>query len=126
VRFLVDMCVDVRVAQWLRDQGHDSIHLRELGLIRLPNGEIFRRAASERRTVLTIDLDFGEIAASTSDAPARVIVLRLRNTRFLHVIDRLSAILPGAAAALERGAVVSVEEARHRVRALPIGRGHEG
>ncbi|MBI2508752.1 MAG: DUF5615 family PIN-like protein [Betaproteobacteria bacterium] len=48
MRFLVDMCVDVRVAEWLRSQGHDAVHLRDQGLQRLADGEIFRKAASER------------------------------------------------------------------------------
>lgn len=65
MRFLVDMCVDVRVAEWLRSQGHDVVHLSDQGLHRLANGEIFWKAASENRAVLTFDLDFSEIAALT-------------------------------------------------------------
>lgn len=125
MRFLVDMCVDVRVAEWLRGQGHDAVHLRELGLQRLANGEIFRKAASENRAVLTFDLDFSEIAALTRGQPASLIVLRLHDARFQHVIDRVSAVLAESASALERGAVISVEEARHRVRNLPVGAQHD-
>jgi len=44
VRFLADMGVDLRVVAWLRDQGHDAIHLRERGMHRAPDAEIFRRA----------------------------------------------------------------------------------
>ena len=121
MRFLVDMCVDVRVAEWLRSQGHDTVHLRELGLHRLGNGEIFSKAASENRAVLTFDLDFSEIAALTRGRLASLIVLRLHNARFQHVIDRLSKVLAESAAALEKGAVISVEESRHRVRYLPVG-----
>lgn len=121
MRFLVDMCVDVRVAEWLRSEGHDTVHLREAGLHRLANGEIFRKAAWEKRAVLTFDLDFSEIAALTRGRLASLIVLRLHNTRFRHVIDRLSAVLAESAAALEKGAVISVEESRHRIRYLPVG-----
>lgn len=121
MRFLVDLCVDVRVAEWLRSQGHDTVHLRDLGLHRLANGEIFRKAASENRAVLTFDLDFSEIAALTPGRPASLIVLRLQNARFQHVIERLSAVLAESGAALEKGAVISVEEARHRIRYLPVG-----
>jgi hypothetical protein len=51
VRILVDMCVDVRVADWLRRQGHDALHLRDEELQRMPNGEIFDKALSEDRVV---------------------------------------------------------------------------
>ena len=121
MRFLVDMCVDVRVADWLRSQGHDTVHLRDAGLHGLPNGEIFLKAASERRALLTFDLDFGEIAALTQGRLASVVVLRLHNTRFQNMIDRLSVVLLESAPALDRGAVISVEESRHRIRYLPVG-----
>jgi len=60
VRFLADMCVDVRIIKWLRQNGHDATHLRDEGLHRMPNGEIFEKAIREDRIVITFDLDFGE------------------------------------------------------------------
>lgn len=124
MRFLLDMGVDVRVATWLRDQGHEALHLRDEGLQRLPNGEIFTKAISERRIILTFDLDFGEIAALARGRKTSVVVFRLHNTRTQHVRDRLAAVLADCSAILEAGAVVVVEETRHRVRQLPVG--HEG
>jgi hypothetical protein len=50
-----------------------------------------------------------------------VILFRLENTRTTHVIERLEAVLRGSSDALARGAVVIVEEGRHRIRYLPIG-----
>jgi predicted nuclease of predicted toxin-antitoxin system len=122
VRFLADACIDVRVAKWLRDIGHDAIHLRDEGLQRLPNGRIFEKAHLEKRVVLTFDLDFSEIAALSNFERTSVIVFRLRNTRTHHVIERLSAVLDESMAALKRGAVVTVEESRFRVRYVPIGK----
>lgn len=121
MRFLADMGVDVRIVEWLRRQGHDATHLREEGLQRAPNGEIFAKAAAEERVVLTFDLDFGEIAALTKGRKAGVVLFRLHNTRTPHVMDRLAAVLGDSAEALQRGAVVVVEESRHRVRFMPIG-----
>jgi len=115
------MGLDVRVVNWLRDHGHDGVHLRDEGLQRLPNGEIFKKAIAERRVDLTFDLDFGEIAALARGQGASLIVFRLHNTRTAHVIDRLSAVLADCVPALDKGAVVVVEEGRHRVRLLPIG-----
>ncbi|HXK40245.1 MAG TPA: DUF5615 family PIN-like protein [Candidatus Paceibacterota bacterium] len=53
------------VVQWLRSAGHDAIHLRDEGLHRLPNGDIFQKGFIEHRVVLTFDLDFGEIVAAS-------------------------------------------------------------
>jgi predicted nuclease of predicted toxin-antitoxin system len=57
------MGVATRVVEWLRGQGHDATHLRDEGLQTLPDDAIFAKADREHRTVLTFDLDFGEIVA---------------------------------------------------------------
>ncbi len=75
--------------------------------------------------ILTFDLDFSEIAALSSGRKTSVVLFRLHNTRTVNVINRLSTVLAKSMEALEKGAVVVVEESRHRVRYLPIG-GQEG
>jgi predicted nuclease of predicted toxin-antitoxin system len=121
VQFLADMGVHLDVVEWLRGQGHDAKHLREEGLQRLPDEEIFAKAVTEQRVVLTFDLDFGEIAALSPGPVASVIVFRLLNARAAKVIQRLAVVLPAVLPALEQGAIITVEESRHRVRRLPIG-----
>ena len=119
MRFIADMCMDVRVASWLNSQGHDATHLRDEGLQRLPNGGVFEKAIVESRVVVTFDLDFGEIVALSKGRKTGVILFRLRNTRTSFVIQRLSEVISECADALMRGAIVIVEEARHRVREFP-------
>lgn len=118
MRFLADMGVAQRIFEWLRAEGHDATHLRDKGLQRLPNGDIFRKALDEGRIILTFDLDFGEIVALSSGRRTSVILFRLHNTRTPHVIDRLRKVLRDSGEALEHGAVVIVEESRHRTRRL--------
>ena len=122
MRFLCDMGVSLKVVAWLRSQGHDVIHLRDEGLQRLPNGDIFVKAVAEDRILPTFDLDFADIVAMARGQLASVVLFRLRNTRADHVIQRLSVTIDRAAAALESGAVVVVQEAQLRIRELPIGR----
>lgn len=120
MRFLADMGVSQQVVEWLRTNGHDVVHLREEELQRLPNGEIFQKAAREQRIVLTLDLDFGETLAASGDQIVSVILFRLRNTRTTFVIQRLEDVLTHSSADLTQGAIVIVEDGRHRVRSLPI------
>ena len=115
------MGVATGVVDWLRDQSHDALHLREQGLQRLPDDQILRKAAAENRTVLTFDLDFGEIVAFSGRQKVSVLLFRLRNTRTFHIIERLRVALEQSWSALQQGAVVVVEESRVRVRRLPIG-----
>jgi len=117
------MGIAMRIVEWLRKEGHDAIHLREVGLHRLPNGEIFRKANSENRIILTFDLDFSEIVALSGTKLVSVILFRLRNTRSPYVLKRLEHVLEQSSDLLQSGAVVIVvEETRHRIRELPIKR----
>jgi predicted nuclease of predicted toxin-antitoxin system len=122
MRFLADMGVDIRVVKWLREKGHDASHLRDEGLHRMPNGEIFNKAISENRVILTFDLDFAEIVALSKGQKVSVVLFRLHDTRTSHLIKRLDTVLSESGEALNKGAVIVVEESRHRVRYLPIGR----
>jgi predicted nuclease of predicted toxin-antitoxin system len=93
MKFLADMGIAMRIVEWLRQRGHDIIHLREEGLHNLPDREIFKKAISEGRIILTFDLDFGEIVALSGDLPVSVSLFRLRNTRTPYVIQRLEYVL---------------------------------
>ena len=112
------MGVSQRIVERLRADGHDATHLRDESLHRLPNGLIFRKAADERRIVLAFDLDFGQIAVQCTTLGTSVILFRLVNTTNDHVLARLRVALDVASDALERGAIVVVEEARVRIRLL--------
>src|SRR5579884_4029482 len=121
MRFLADMGVSQQVVEWLRTKGHDAVHLRDEGLQRLPDSEIFQKAAREQRIVLTFDLDFGEILAASAGQIVSVVLFRLRNTRADFVIQRLDDVLKQSSTELLQGAIILVEDSRHRVRKLPIG-----
>jgi len=121
MRFLADMGIAQRIVQWLKAEGHEAVHLREENLHRIPNGAIFEKAHLEKRILLTFDLDFGEIVALSAGQPVSVILFRLHNSRTPHVIERLKKVLEDCRQALEQGAIVVVEESRHRIRRLPLG-----
>ena len=65
LRFLADMGISSRVASWLRDRGYDVAHLRDEGLQRLPDRDIFKKAAAEGRTVIS---HTAQTAPSSRDA----------------------------------------------------------
>jgi predicted nuclease of predicted toxin-antitoxin system len=69
---------------------------------------------------MTLDLDFGEIVGMSGQLIVSVIVFRLHDTRGAYLTQRLEAVLPRVEHLLESGAIVLVEEARYRVRSLPL------
>lgn len=98
------------------------MHLREQGLSRLPDVEIFAKGLVEDRTIVTFDLDFSEIAALSRRADARVISLRISDARLASVVRHLESVIEQCARESATGWIVTVEDTRSRFRALPIGR----
>jgi predicted nuclease of predicted toxin-antitoxin system len=120
VRFLADMGVSPKAVEWLRAAGHDAVHLRDEGLHRLPDDAVFAKARAENRIVLTFDLDFGEIVALNAGSVVSVVVFRVQDSRTERVIERLADVLEQSSEALQSGSIIVVEDARHRVRRLPL------
>ena len=120
MKFLADMGISQSSINWLREKGLDAIHLREERLHKISDIEIIEKARRENRIILTCDLDFGDIMAMSSGICPSVIIFRLENETPKNVNRRLEQVLDESFDALEKGAIISVEEVRHRVRLLPI------
>jgi predicted nuclease of predicted toxin-antitoxin system len=104
----------------LREAGHDAVHLRDQGLLKMEDRDILQKARTEDRIVLTFDLDLGNLLAASGDKLPSVIIFRLRNQTPSSVRPRLFQILSECETELNTGAVIVVEETRYRVRRLPI------
>jgi len=117
MRFLLDMNLPPALAEWLREEGHDAVHVGAAGLGDSSDSAIFAHAAVERRVVVTCDLDFGELVAPER-RHAGVILLRLRTTRRDYLRERLRVVITQAGPAIEAGAIALVEDGRIRIRRL--------
>lgn len=122
MRFLADAGVSPKTVEFLKQHGHEAVHVQTLGLQRASDPQLVKRARGDASVVLTFDLDFGEILAlGVLDKPS-VIVFRLSDERPDSVNRHLSAVLAERLADLESGALILVEDTRYRLRKLPIGR----
>lgn len=106
--------------KWLLEQGHAASHVRDLHMHQASDEEIIAKAKQEGSIVLTCDLDFGDIMAVTGDKSPGIIIFRLENSKPDNINKRLKQVLQESSASLHKGALIIVEDARHRVRLLPI------
>jgi predicted nuclease of predicted toxin-antitoxin system len=104
---------------YLREQGHDAVHLRDEGLQRLDDAAIVEKAVNEDRVILTHDLDFSRIVATSGSSVPSVITFRLQNMRPSNVNRYLVDVLARFSKDLVAGALISVNERAIRVRSLP-------
>lgn len=116
MKFLVDRCAGRRLAEWLRDQGHDVVESRALGPD--PGDQaLLERAATEGRILVTIDTDFGELVY-VRDVPHAGLV-RLPDVSAAQRIALMAEVLEQHRQALERQAVVTVRGGRVRISQPP-------
>ena len=120
MKFLADMGISMTTVQWLRNNNHDVIHVRERNMQRASDSQILREAYREERIVLTMDLDFGHLVAISREKLPSVIIFRLGDERPNNIDNRLGDVLQESSDALINGAIISVTEDKHRVRLLPI------
>jgi predicted nuclease of predicted toxin-antitoxin system len=122
MRFLADMGISPRTVEFLRNLGYDATHLHEERLDCLSDSDVLAKARRETRVLLTHDLDFGELIATSEARLSSIVTFRLRSMQPNNVNRHLQAIIEQHREALESGAMITVSEGLIRVRRLPIER----
>ena len=118
MRFLVDGCVGRRLAQWLRENGHDVLEADMLG----PDpGDmaLLELAASSDRILITIDTDFGELIFRRGQSHAGLV--RIPDVPAEQRIEMLDAVIHRYRPALEERAVITIRGGRIRISRPPSG-----
>jgi len=121
VKLLLDQNLSPLLADELVTRGHDAVHVRSRGMSTASDPAILEAAATEARTVVSANTDFGELLARTNASSPSVLLLRRQDHRRAAEVAALLALnLPAVAEDLESGAIVVLDDERIRIRRLPM------
>ncbi len=120
MKILVDMNLTPRWVGLFQNAGVSARHWSSVGRAPAPDREIMRFAAENGLVVLTHDLDFAAILATTKGQKPSVIQLRARDISPDVIGTRVIAALLQVEAELETGALLTIDADRMRLRLLPL------
>jgi predicted nuclease of predicted toxin-antitoxin system len=120
MKLLLDQGLPRSAASLLRAAGIDTVHTGEIGLATANDVTLIELAHQQERVVITLDADFHALLAlSGADKPS-VVRIRIEGLRAEPLAALLVALLAERSAELERGALLTVQSKRVRIRYLPI------
>lgn len=109
--------------QWsavLARNGWETVHWSDVGDPRASDHAIMEWALANGYVVFTHDLDFGAVLAATGGNGPSVVQVRTQDVAPAHLESLVVMALRQLVSTLERGAIVSIDEARARARVLPL------
>lgn len=106
--------------QALANAGFEAIHWSTVGDPRASDRTIMDWARVNGYVVFTHDLDFGALLAAAKTASPSVIQVRTQDVLPATLEPLVTAALRQFEPQLEAGALITIDQARSRVRILPI------
>ncbi len=120
MRLLLGMNLSLYLVDIFTEQGWQALHWSAVGDPGADDFSIMEWARDNGYTVFTHDLDFGTLLAVTHAQGPSVIQVRTQNILCQDFCARLIQTLRKYGPALEKGALMVIDETKSRVRLLPL------
>ena len=120
MKILIDMNLSPIWVEMFSARGIESVHWSTLGPPNASDSEILQFARERGCVVFTHDLDFGAILANTSSRSPSVVQVRTQDVLSTNIADTTSRVIKDYERQLRDGALITIDEARARIRILPL------
>jgi predicted nuclease of predicted toxin-antitoxin system len=120
MKLLLDMNLSPALVPLLVSAGWQAAHWSAVGTATAPDAEIMVWARENGYTLITNDLDFSAILASTRAEGPSVVQIRAQDLSPTVLAPLLAEVLRTHASELRLGAILTVDLRTARVRALPL------
>ena len=125
MKLLVDMNLSPTWVDRLARHGFEAVHWSTIGAATAPDVEILTWANEHGFVIVTNDLDFSAILAASAGATPSVLQIRTQDLLSDEAVGIVAKALDAHREDIERGALLSFDEARTRVRVLPLRRSQD-
>jgi predicted nuclease of predicted toxin-antitoxin system len=122
MNILIDMNLSPAWVSVFQKYGFHAKHWSEIGKADALDEEIFEWARENRYVIFTHDLDFGTLLAYTQSGSPSVIQVRAQNIMPSHLKKTIIRTLQQNEHLLNQGTLIVVDEAKFRIRVLPLNK----
>lgn len=119
MKIKLDENIPARLANVLRQLGHDVDTIPDEGLAGAADPQVWQAAQAENRFFITQDLDFSNINQYTPGAHHGLLLIRLRNPSRKAILQKVTALFQTEAVAEWHSCLVVATERKIRVRRPP-------
>lgn len=120
MKLLIDMNLSPGWVKVFKQQGWQAVHWSTAGDPCAPDSTIMEWASMNGYIVFTHDLDFGVLLALTRVQGPSVIQIRTQDVMPQGLGNRLIQIIRQYESVLKKGALITVDESKSRMRVLPF------
>jgi predicted nuclease of predicted toxin-antitoxin system len=120
MKILIDMNLPPSWVEFLDKEGFEAVHWSRIGDLGATDKVILAWAKKHKYIVFTHDLDFGALLAATRGEGPSVIQMRTQDTFPESCGQMIIKALNQFEEELEKGALLSVDRHKARVRILPL------
>ncbi|MFL6214733.1 MAG: DUF5615 family PIN-like protein [Blastocatellia bacterium] len=120
MRILIDMNLVPAWTEVFQRQGWTAVHWSTIGDARATDQTIMSWARANGYVVFTHDLDFGTLLAISGAEGPSVIQVRTQDVMPGHLEAVVVTTIRTYEVVLDAGALITIDEARARIRILPI------